>query len=83
MTDVQRTPFVRDLASSGTPLPLFTQERHSNTDETDRKTRDKALDSLTLFLRSRTDLSLLDLLKLWKGLFFCPSPFFHHLQFYN
>ncbi|ODM21981.1 hypothetical protein SI65_02825 [Aspergillus cristatus] len=56
MTDVQRTPFVRDLASS------------------DRKTRDKALDSLTLFLRSRTDLSLIDLLKLWKGLFFC---FYH------
>ncbi|EYE95307.1 ribosomal RNA processing 1 family protein [Aspergillus ruber CBS 135680] len=56
MADVQRTPFVKDLASS------------------DRKVRDKALDSLTLFLRSRTDLSLIDLLKLWKGLFFC---FYH------
>lgn len=40
---------------------------------TDRKTRDKALESLTLFLRSRTDLTLVDLLKLWKGLFFCKS----------
>lgn len=37
----------------------------------DRKVRDKAVESLTLFLRSRTDLSVLDLLKLWKGLFFC------------
>ncbi|KAJ5224616.1 uncharacterized protein N7469_008119 [Penicillium citrinum] len=56
MADIQKTPFVRDLASS------------------DRKVRDKAVESLTLFLRSRTDLSVLDLLKLWKGLFFC---FYH------
>ncbi|KAJ5578070.1 uncharacterized protein N7459_007034 [Penicillium hispanicum] len=56
MADIQKTPFVRDLASS------------------DRKIRDKALESLTLFLRSRNDLSLLDMLKLWKGLFFC---FYH------
>ncbi|KAL2818976.1 nucleolar protein,Nop52-domain-containing protein [Aspergillus cavernicola] len=40
----------------------------------DKKIRDKATDSLALFLRSRTDLSLLELLKLWKGLFFC---FYH------
>lgn len=44
------------------------------TKSADRKTRDKALDSLTLFLRSKTNLSLVDLLKLWKGLFFCTSP---------
>ncbi|KAJ5247210.1 hypothetical protein N7468_002193 [Penicillium chermesinum] len=56
MVDIEKTPFVRDLASS------------------DRKVRDKALESLTLFLRSRNDLSVLDLLKLWKGLFFC---FYH------
>ncbi|PLB43798.1 hypothetical protein P170DRAFT_418136 [Aspergillus steynii IBT 23096] len=56
MTDLQKTPFVRELASS------------------DRRTRDKATESLTLFLRSRTDLSLIELLKLWKGLFFC---FYH------
>ncbi|KAI9036414.1 ribosomal RNA processing 1 family protein [Aspergillus affinis] len=56
MADLQKTPFVRELASS------------------DRRTRDKATESLTLFLRSKTDLSLLDLLKLWKGLFFC---FYH------
>ncbi|KAI1976922.1 hypothetical protein LOZ55_003959 [Ophidiomyces ophidiicola] len=37
----------------------------------DRRTRDEALDSLTLFLKSRRDLQLNDLLKIWKGLFFC------------
>ncbi|KAJ5798832.1 uncharacterized protein N7503_006337 [Penicillium pulvis] len=56
MVEIQKTPFVRDLASS------------------DKKVRDKAVESLTLFLSSKTDLSLVDLLKLWKGLFFC---FFH------
>ncbi|KAI2791260.1 hypothetical protein POX_c04117 [Penicillium oxalicum] len=56
MTDISKTPFVKELASS------------------DRKVRDKALDSLTLFLRSRNDLTLIDLVKLWKGLFFC---FYH------
>ncbi|CAG8030675.1 unnamed protein product [Penicillium olsonii] len=40
----------------------------------DRKVRDKALDSLTQFVRSRNDLTLVDLLKLWKGLFYC---FYH------
>ncbi|OKL59900.1 hypothetical protein UA08_04540 [Talaromyces atroroseus] len=53
---IQKTPFVRELASS------------------DRKARDKALESLTLFLRARRDLSLLELLKVWKGLFYC---FYH------
>ncbi|KAI2864764.1 hypothetical protein CBS147321_4847 [Aspergillus niger] len=56
MSDVTKTPFVRDLASS------------------EKKIRDKATDSLSLFLRSKTDLSLIELLKLWKGLFFC---FYH------
>ncbi|RAO65614.1 uncharacterized protein BHQ10_001626 [Talaromyces amestolkiae] len=54
--DIQKTPFVRELASS------------------DRKTRDKAFESLTLFLKARKDLSLLELLKVWRGLFFC---FYH------
>ncbi|KAJ5852292.1 Ribosomal RNA processing protein [Penicillium soppii] len=40
----------------------------------DRKVRDKALESLTKFVQSRNDLTLVDLLKLWKGLFFC---FYH------
>ncbi|KAE8149282.1 hypothetical protein BDV25DRAFT_4155 [Aspergillus avenaceus] len=56
MTEIQKTPFVRDLASS------------------EKRIRDKATESLTLFLRSRSDLSLVELLKLWKGLFFC---FYH------
>ncbi|KAJ5770996.1 uncharacterized protein N7511_003047 [Penicillium nucicola] len=40
----------------------------------DRKVRDKALESLTQFVRSRNDLTLIDFLKLWKGLFYC---FYH------
>ncbi|RAL10495.1 ribosomal RNA processing 1 family protein [Aspergillus homomorphus CBS 101889] len=56
MTDLGKTPFIKELASS------------------DKKLRDKATTSLTLFLRAKTDLSNLDLLKLWKGLFFC---FYH------
>ncbi|PGH07721.1 hypothetical protein AJ79_06198 [Helicocarpus griseus UAMH5409] len=40
----------------------------------DKRTRDKALDSLTLFIRSRRDLPLIEVLKIWKGLFFC---FYH------
>ncbi|KAM5471768.1 hypothetical protein MauCBS54593_003172 [Microsporum audouinii] len=40
----------------------------------EKKTRDKAVESLTAFLRSRRDLKLLDLLKIWKGLFYC---FYH------
>ncbi|KAG5203878.1 Ribosomal RNA-processing protein 1 [Trichophyton interdigitale] len=40
----------------------------------ERKTRDKAVESLTAFLRSKRDLKLFDLLKIWKGLFYC---FYH------
>ncbi|KAK2841614.1 hypothetical protein FQN49_006083 [Arthroderma sp. PD_2] len=40
----------------------------------EKKTRDKAVESLTAFLRSKRDLKLFDLLKVWKGLFFC---FYH------
>ncbi|KAK7536126.1 uncharacterized protein J3D65DRAFT_627513 [Phyllosticta citribraziliensis] len=38
----------------------------------DKRIRDKALDSLKTFLQSRTDgIDEIELLKLWKGLFFC------------
>ncbi|PGH00133.1 ribosomal RNA-processing protein 1 [Blastomyces parvus] len=40
----------------------------------DKRTRDKALESLTRFIQSRIDLQLVELLKIWKGLFFC---FYH------
>ena len=72
--DGQKTPFVRELGSSGKKI-LCPVSCNSNADQflfySDRKVRDKALDSLTTFVRSRTDLTLVDLLKLWKGLFFC------------
>jgi len=56
--------------SSLQKTPPFVKELASS----DRRTRDKALESLTLFLRARRDLSILELLKVWKGLFFC---FYH------
>ncbi|KAF1975076.1 nucleolar protein-like protein NOP52 variant [Bimuria novae-zelandiae CBS 107.79] len=37
----------------------------------DKRMRDQALASLRAFLSSRTEISELDLLKLWKGLFYC------------
>lgn len=37
----------------------------------DRPTRDKALESLRTYLSGRRDLPPLELLKLWKGLFYC------------
>ncbi|MCJ1284699.1 hypothetical protein MMC26_004035 [Xylographa opegraphella] len=52
-TDVQQTPFVKQLASS------------------DRPTREKALDSLRTYLTSSRTFTDLEILKLWKGLFFC------------
>ncbi|KAH8593379.1 hypothetical protein B0O99DRAFT_463393, partial [Bisporella sp. PMI_857] len=52
-TDIQQTPFVKQLAAN------------------DRPTRDKALDSLRTFLSGRRELPALELLKLWKGLFYC------------
>lgn len=76
MADIQKTPFVRDLASSGMihKVCKIKLDVTNRVISLDRKIRDKAVDSLTLYLRSRTDLTLVELLKLWKGLFFC---FYH------
>jgi len=38
---------------------------------TDKKVRDNALDSLKTYLGAQSEISELDLLKLWKGLFYC------------
>ncbi|KAI4146327.1 MAG: hypothetical protein L6R39_003485 [Caloplaca ligustica] len=44
----------------------------------DRPTREKALESLRIYLSSQRQLTNIELLKLWRGLFFClwhtPSP---------
>ncbi|KAL8693254.1 MAG: hypothetical protein Q9218_001888 [Villophora microphyllina] len=52
-----------------------------------RQTREKALESLRLFISTHRNLTDLDLLKLWRGLFFClwhtpsiPSPSSTHLS---
>ncbi|KAG9242622.1 hypothetical protein BJ878DRAFT_160351 [Calycina marina] len=52
-TDIQQTPFVKQLAAN------------------DRPTRDAAVDSLRTYLSGRRELPPLELLKLWKGLFYC------------
>ncbi|RDW88927.1 hypothetical protein BP5796_00259 [Coleophoma crateriformis] len=52
-TDIQQTPFVKQLAAN------------------DRPTRDKALQSLRTYLSGRRELPALELMKLWKGLFYC------------
>lgn len=47
----------------------------------DKRIRDKALESLKMFLQSRTEgLDEIELLKLWKGLFFCTPQRFHALS---
>jgi ribosomal RNA-processing protein 1 len=42
-----------------------------NLASSDKQTRDQALDSLKAYLGAQTEISELDLLKLWKGLFYC------------
>ncbi|KAF2739925.1 hypothetical protein EJ04DRAFT_483391 [Polyplosphaeria fusca] len=42
-----------------------------NMASSDKKTRDQALTSLRAYLAAQTQISPLDLLKLWKGLFYC------------
>ena len=37
----------------------------------DYQTREKGVEALSLFLQHRRDIGELDMLKLWKGLFFC------------
>jgi hypothetical protein len=44
--------------------------------QADKEIRDQALDSLRTYLSSRSQMSELDLLKLWKGLFYCMDFFF-------
>jgi hypothetical protein len=48
-------------------------EYEADESDTDKQTRDQALDSLKAYLGAQTEISELDLLKLWKGLFYCTS----------
>ncbi|CZS90385.1 related to RRP1 protein [Rhynchosporium graminicola] len=52
-TEIQQTPFVKQLAAN------------------DRPTRDAAVFSLRTYLSGRRELPANELLKLWKGLFYC------------
>jgi hypothetical protein len=49
---------------------------------TDKEVRDEALDSLRKYLGAQSEIKELDLLKLWKGLFYCtlfPTPASHRI----
>jgi ribosomal RNA-processing protein 1 len=61
------SPFIKQLASSGKRHTCDAQ--HPNT--LDRKIRDQALDTLRSFMQHRTSVDQAELLKLWKGLFYC------------
>ena len=74
-SNIQETPFVKALASSGIyssfPPHVSLLCSTNNPSSTDRKIRDAALDSLRLYIHSNREFTDLELLKLWKGLFFC------------
>lgn len=62
-----------------THLPSFRHNPYHNTSYTnntslDRQTREKALSSLRTYLTSTHKFTPLELLKIWKALFFCLSP---------
>ena len=69
-SDIQQSSFVKQLAANGTSIYSFSSMAQTN-NPPDRPTRDKALESLRTFLSGRRDLPPLELLKLWKGLFYC------------
>ncbi|KAL2043413.1 hypothetical protein N7G274_003719 [Stereocaulon virgatum] len=56
------------MASNGQNTP-FVKQLAAN----DRPTREKALESLRTYLTSGRTFTSTDLLKIWKGLFFCES----------
>jgi len=53
--------------TTANPSQSFMKQLAAN----DRRTRDKAVDSLRSYLRHHKSLSSLELLQLWKGLFYC------------
>jgi ribosomal RNA-processing protein 1 len=69
-SDIQQAPFVKELAANGISHLLIKYASFINA-SADRPTRDKAVHSLRTFLSGRRELPSLELLKLWKGLFYC------------
>ena len=64
-------PFIKQLASSGSLLCFAFIANQSNIFLQDKIKRDTALESLHTYISKRTAFDELELLKLWKGLFFC------------
>lgn len=69
-TDIQQAPFVKQLAANGIEILPGNAFKHANNLK-DRPTRDAALLSLRTYLSGRRSLPPIELLKLWKGLFYC------------
>ncbi|KIV98892.1 uncharacterized protein PV09_09339 [Verruconis gallopava] len=53
--------------AAASPAPSFMKQLAAN----EKSVRDRAVDSLRIYLRSRKEFSEIELLKLWKGLFYC------------
>lgn len=76
-SDIQQTPFVKQLAANGKSwtsslqTPRNVLKAIDKTPLLDRPTRDAALQSLRTYLSGARPLAPLDLLKIWKGLFYC------------
>ncbi|KAK4964251.1 hypothetical protein LTR66_012390 [Elasticomyces elasticus] len=71
-------PFIKQLAANGPSIPSAppstprkTIPTDARTRHTDRPTRDRAVSSLRTYLRRSGAFAPLELLKLWKGLFYC------------
>mmetsp|Transcript_32823 Transcript_32823/g.93150 ORF Transcript_32823/g.93150 Transcript_32823/m.93150 type:complete len:577 (+) Transcript_32823:92-1822(+) len=60
-----------DVAPRGSQLGSGESKFARALGSTDYQTREKGLSSLSLWLASRSDIPELDLLKLWKGVFYC------------
>lgn len=74
-SNYQQTPFVRQLAASGSSLSQLVFCLLSLTLlRADRPTRDKAVASLKTYLTASRTFTKTELLKLWKGLFYCTTP---------
>ncbi|KAI9734911.1 MAG: hypothetical protein M1834_001991 [Cirrosporium novae-zelandiae] len=72
-SDVSKSPFAKQLVSSGTVFTIPYIDAVCDAGAVDTKEREKALQSITLYLTTQhnTTFSTLDLLKIQKSLFYC------------
>ncbi len=68
-------PLGKQLAANGNTILFIIRldERANLFMYIEKKTRDKAIRSFRKFLSSGNNMSEMELIKLWKGLFYCKS----------